>query len=257
VSNPATRPALHWDATFTETVTATGLTYPKTWTLHIGNSFLDTPQDQWAYAFIETLLHNGVTTGTDPANRIYSPGGTVLRDQMAVFIARALAGSDASVPITGTVAGKGPYDCKAGGVSLFGDVTPTDWFCRHVHLLLKQSITTGCDPANGLYCPAPPVTRGPMAVFIARAVAGGEANVPLSYTDAGTGKTYSCDLGSPNTFFVDVSAPDWYCKHVHYLWAKGIISGCDQANLLYCPVPDVPRDQMAKFLTNGFGLKLF
>ncbi|MCU0290734.1 MAG: lamin tail domain-containing protein [Thermoanaerobaculaceae bacterium] len=254
VMTPASRPQLHWDATATETPSSG---QPTTWKLHIGDSFVDTPRDQWAYRFIETLLHNGVTTGIDPAKRLYGPGGTVLRDQMAVFIARALAGGDANVPVAGTVTGKGSYDCRADGVSLFNDVAPTDWFCRHVHLLLGQGITTGCDPANALYCPAPPVTRGPMAVFIARAVAGSEASVPLAYADAGTGRAYSCDPRSPSTFFVDVSAGDWYCKHVHYLWATGVISGCDQTNHLYCPVPEVPRDQMAKFLTNGFGLKLY
>ena len=39
VSAPATRPALHWDARFTETLTLAGRSH--TWLLHIGASFAD------------------------------------------------------------------------------------------------------------------------------------------------------------------------------------------------------------------------
>ena len=70
--------------------------------MHTGWSFLDVHNTHWAYRFIETLLHHGVTTGTDPAARRYDPGQTVPRDQMAVFLARVLAGGDAAVPVSGS-----------------------------------------------------------------------------------------------------------------------------------------------------------
>ena len=49
--------------------------------------------------------------------------------------------------------------------------------------------------------------------------------------------------------------PTPFCKHIHYLWAKGFISGCDATN--YCPDGLVTRGAMAKFLTNAFGLQLY
>ena len=252
VSDPAIRPALHWDLDWLETL-STGET--RVWSLHLGDSFADAGPSSWAYGFIETLLHNGVTTGCDPANRLYCPGGNVTRDQMAVFLARALAGSDANVPTLGAVPGKGSYNCSAGGVSLFADIAPTDWFCRHAHAILAAGVTTGCDPAAGLYCPSPSVSREIMAVFVARAMAGGDANVPMAFSDP-SGRAYDCNPAAENTFFTDVRASAWTCRYVHYLWARGAIGGCDPANHLYCPAPPVTRDQMAKFLTNGFALTL-
>jgi len=73
--------------------------------------------------------------------------------------------------------------------------------------------------------------------------------------DSVTGLSYSCNTGSPNVHFADVPATDTFCKHVHYLWAKGIIEGCSSKT--YCPTGTVSRDQMAKFLINAFALSLY
>jgi hypothetical protein len=76
-----------------------------------------------------------------------------------------------------------------------------------------------------------------------------------AYTDPGTGFSYSCDPGAPNIHFADVPASNPFCKHIHYLWAKNVVSGCGATT--YCPGGTVNRDAMAKFLANGFGLKLY
>lgn len=255
LSNPSPRPTLHADATVTETLTYGA---KKTWTLHVGKSFSDVDAAGWAYPFIETILHNNVTNGCDLPSRRYCPAASVRRDEMSAFIARALVGGDQNVPTSGTVPPYGAYDCSpTNGVSLFGDVAPTDWFCPHVHKILAAGITLGCGVDTLLYCPTQSVARGPMAVFIARALAGGETAVPLSYTDSVTGRSYNCDPASPSLHFDDVSAADWYCRHVHYLWAKGVIDGCSTGSPQFCPEPPVRREEMAKFLTNGFGLKLY
>ena len=70
-----------------------------------------------------------------------------------------------------------------------------------------------------------------------------------------TGRSYSCDAGSPNTHFTDVPATDPFCKPIHFLWAKGIVSGCSATE--YCPMGLVNRDAMAKFLANAFRLELY
>ncbi len=251
VSNPAPRPATHWDSAFTETP-STG-EVDKTWTLHIGRSFTDVPPSELFYRKIETILHNGITAGCTVTS--YCPSDKVPRSQMAIFVARAIAGPGGNIPVSGTVNGS-PYNCSVGGTSLFLDVAPTDSFCRHVHYIAARKVTLGCDPS--LYCPNSLVSRIEMSAFIAKGTVAplGGAGVPLTYgPDPNTGLSYSCDASSPNTHFVDVPVSDPFCKHAHFLWARGIIAGCTATE--YCPNPAVARDEMAKFLANAFNLLLY
>jgi len=244
------RPAAHWDATFRETL-SNGVV--KTWTLHVGESFTDVPTSQLFYRAIESVLHAGITTGCTATT--YCPGDQVTRSQMSLFLARGVAANSVAIPTSGVVGGQ-PYNCVAGGHSLFTDVTPTDIFCKSVHYLASQNVTSGCSPTA--YCPTPNVTRLEMSAFVARAVVAplGGAGVPQTYgPDPVTGLSYSCNPGSPNIHFTDVPASDTFCKHVHFLWAKGIISGCGPTT--YCPGDPVTRDAMARFLTNGFKVNLY
>ncbi|MGE5346129.1 MAG: S-layer homology domain-containing protein, partial [Acidithiobacillales bacterium] len=250
ISNPASRPATHWDATFQETLSAGPV---KTWTLHVGGSFTDVQGSQPFYRKIETLFHSGITSGCGPST--YCPSDSVSRAQMAIFLAKGIAGSGAAVPAGGTLGGS-PYFCGTGGVSLFTDVTPTDVFCKHVHFIAIQNVTQGC--AASQYCPSDGVNRAAMAAFIARAILapGGASSVPRSYgPDPVTGLSFDCDPGSPDIHFTDVPAGDPFCSSVHFLWARGIIAGCSATQ--YCPALPVTRDQMAKFLSNAFGLQLY
>ena len=96
-----------------------------------------------------------------------------------------------------------------------------------------------------------------MASLIAKAVIaplGGSA-IPVVYTDPGTARSYSCNPGAPSVHFTDVPASNAFCKHIHYLWAKGIVDGCTTTH--FCPGDAVARDAMAKFIANGFGLELY
>jgi cysteine-rich repeat protein len=249
-SRPEARPATHWDATFDDLFPGIGR---KTWTLHVGDSFTDVPRSQPFYKKIETLLHNNITAGC--TSTTYCPGDPVARSQMAIFIAKGIAGGGPNVPVSGMLNGQ-PYNCVSGGVSRFTDVLPTDIFCKHVHYIAVQNVTLGC--ATGQYCPTDTVTRLQMASFIAKAVVApqGGPGVPTTYgPDPVTGLSYSCDTGAPNIHFTDVPATDTFCKHVHFLWAKGIIAGC--AATAYCPADAVTRDAMAKFLSNAFQLLLY
>jgi hypothetical protein len=251
VSDPGTRPATHWDTAFTETLSIPGIA--KVWKLHIGNSFSDVPSNFGFYQKIETVFHNGITVGCTP--NTYCPFDKVPRSQMAIFIARGIAKGGANVPASGVVSGH-PYNCVSGGVSLFTDVAPTDIACKSVHYIAAQNVTTGCSTAR--YCPSDNVTRAQMAIFIAKAIVApaGGAGVPTTYgPDPVTHLSYSCNAGSPNLHFTDVLVSDNFCKHVHYLWAKGVIAGCSSDT--YCPNGDVSRQEMAKFLSNGFNLQLY
>ncbi len=237
-----TRPATHVDATVTETL---NLGATKVWSLHVGASFTDVPTTQWAYGKIETLLHSGITAGC--GSDTFCPADSVDRWQMAVFIAKAETGNN--VPVSGTVPGLGDYDCVAGGQSVFGDVAPTDPACKAIHYIAAAAITVGC--GGGDYCPGTPVSRWQMAVFLAKADAG--TDVPVTGTVPGLGD-YNCIAGGMSVFG-DVPPDDPGCKHIHYIAAKGITAGCGGGN--YCPWQDVARDQMAVFLTNGYGLQLY
>jgi len=174
---------------------------------------------------------------------------------MAIFVAKGIAGTAALIPTSGTV-GAQPYTCTSGGASVFADVSPADIFCKHVHYIAAQNVTLGCSATQ--YCPGDTVTRLQMAAFIAKAIVapGGGPAIPPTYgPDPVTGLSYSCNAGTPNVHFTDVPATDPFCKHVHYLWARGIISGCGATT--YCPASSVTRDAMAKFLANAFELQLY
>jgi hypothetical protein len=243
------RPATHWDAEFQEDLDIGG---SQVWKLHLGDSFTDVPRSEPFYKKIETMLHNGITTGCNATQ--YCPGTVVSRDAMAIFIAKGIAGLGGLVPSTGLV-GASAYDCSLGGHSLFTDVSPTDAFCKHVHYLAAQNVTLGCNATQ--YCPGQTITRDAMASFIAKAIvapAGGNG-VPVSYTDPATSRSYSCVSGSANLHFTDVPVSNAFCKHIHYLWARGVVDGCTATK--YCPSSPVARDAMAKFIANGFGLQLY
>ncbi|HKF44810.1 MAG TPA: S-layer homology domain-containing protein, partial [Thermoanaerobaculia bacterium] len=246
------RPSTHWDTTLTETLSDGDP--PKIWTLHVGESFSDVPKSHVFYSFVEKLLHFGVTGGCSLT--AYCPDSDVFRLQMAVFISRAQAGGDAKIPVSGSAQGN-PYNCVAGGLSQFTDIAPDSPFCRHVHYIFGTGVTTGCvSTPPRQYCPSDNVTRGQMALFIGRAVAGSDAAVPVTYgPDPVTGRSYSCNPASPNLFFTDITTSDVFCRHTHYLWAKNVISGFADGS--FGPGLLVTRGAMAKFISNGFGFTLY
>ena len=61
VSNPTTRPAVHWDASAVESLAPDDLGQQKQWLLHVGGSFTDVATSNAFYRFIETLLHHSIT----------------------------------------------------------------------------------------------------------------------------------------------------------------------------------------------------
>jgi hypothetical protein len=249
VSVAGARPATHWDATAQEAV---GFGGAKVWKLHVGSSFSDVPKTHPFYRRIETILHAGITSGCTETQ--YCPSAPVSRDQLAIFLAKGIAALGENVPATGTLLGA-PYNCSTGGASLFADVSPADPFCKHVHYLALQNVTLGCNVAA--YCPTQLVSRGEMASLLSKAMfaPGGGSAVPSSYTDPITNLAYSCEPASPTLHFTDVPATHPFCKHIHFLWAKGIVAGCSTTQ--YCPAQTVNRAAMAKFVANGFGLTLY
>ena len=58
---------------------------------------------------------------------------------------------------------------SAASAPTFGDVPETHPFSRFIEALAASGITGGCGDGSN-YCPNAPLTRGQMAVFLAKAL---------------------------------------------------------------------------------------
>ena len=93
-------------------------------------------------------------------------------------------------------------------------------------------------------------------MVVAGGAAGSDAAVPASgtYNDTGALRSYNC-AGGGTSHFPDVATIDAHCRHVNYLWARGMIDGFGDGT--FKPALNVTRGQMANFVTKGFGLALY
>ena len=113
--------------------------------------FLDVSSDYWAHDGIMACLAAGVVSGCEDG--LYHPELQVTRDQMAVYISRALAEGDDRVP-------------EFTGTPTFPDVGTDQWALKYVEYAVDQAVVGGFD--DGTYRPEVVVTRDQMAVFVAR-----------------------------------------------------------------------------------------
>jgi hypothetical protein len=210
------------DASLLETIVPDAHGQAERWMLHVGRSFTDVPPTNQFYAFVEILLHHDVTAGC--AAGVFCPAASVTREQMAVFL---LAAREAS--------GFAPPPC---GTPVFGDVPPSSPFCRWIEELARRGVTGGC--GNGNYCPATPVTREQMSVFVLRTL---DPTLTPPACVAGT------------EMFGDVPASSPFCRWIEELARRGVVSGCGNGD--YCPTDPVTRGQMSVFLAAAFGLTLY
>jgi uncharacterized protein YkwD len=185
-------------------------------------TFGDISQNHWAWEYIERLYAAGVTSGCGTRPVMYCPTTTVTRDQMAVFLLRGKHGSSYTPP---------------PATSVFTDVPTNYWSAAWIEQLAAEGITSGCSVSPKQYCPATPVTRDQMAVFLLRAKYG-SSYVPPKATGV----------------FQDVPPGYWAAAWIEQLAAEGVTSGCSVTPKLYCPNTPVTRDQMAVFLVRNFSL---
>jgi S-layer family protein len=221
VSNPPTRPVTHWDASVLESIVPDSQGQRQRWALHVGNSFTDVPASSGFYRFIETLLHRSITGGC--TGTTYCPANATTREEMAVFVLVAKEG-----------AGFVPPACAPPNT--FNDVPETSGFCRWIEELASRGVVGGCGGGN--YCPAQPVTREQMAIFVLRTL-DPALNPPA--------------CGTP--MFADVPASSPFCRWIEELARRGVVSGCGGGN--YCPAQPVTREQMGVFLSVTFSLTLY
>jgi hypothetical protein len=113
--------------------------------------FSDVSASAWSCGHIKRLVELGITQGCDDDR--FCPNANVTREQMAVFIVRAVEGE--------------PAADYCGGSAPFNDVSASAWSCGYIKRLVELGITSGCGGGN--YCPDASVTREQMAAFLARA----------------------------------------------------------------------------------------
>jgi hypothetical protein len=186
------------------------------WNLLVG--FGDVPSDYWAHDYIMGIYNAQITAGCSADPLEYCPDDSVTREQMAVFITRAL--------------NQVPEDGYCGSTPPFSDVAADRWSCKYVKRLVELGITAGV--GQGLFGPEDAVTREQMAAFITRAL----GEVPADGY---------CGTEDP---FTDVPYGGWSCKYVKRLAELGITAGIGEG--LYGPGNPVTRAQMAVFLARAF-----
>jgi hypothetical protein len=186
--------------------------------------FHDVPKSHWAFEAIMACVDAGIVAGY-PDGR-YRPDRPVTRDQMAVYIARAIAGGDMSVP-------------AAAGDANFPDVLEDFWAYRHIQYAAASNVVAGYE--DGLYHPEYEVTRDQMAVYVARALV------------APTGEAALADYvpADPHNF-PDVPDTFWAYKHIEYCVENDVVMGYEDG--LYHPYVVVTRDQMAVYIARAFDL---
>jgi len=189
----------------------------------VASPFPDIAADSWAALPIRACVAADIVGGYPDGD--YHPETVVTRDQMAVFIARALTGG--SIP-------PGP------ALPAFSDVPLGFWAYDAITYAASQRIVSGYP--GGHYHPSLPVDRAQMAAFIARALAPfSERPLLPSYTPP------------PIISFPDVPSWNWAYRYVEYVKAAGVVAGYpDHA---YHPELPCTRDQMAVFISRAFDLR--
>ena len=160
---------------------------------------------------IEALAELGLFEGTECGEQQFCPDDPANRWTVAVWIVRALDGSNPPPPVA---------------QSRFADVDDDEWWMPYVERLADLRITFGCKANPLSFCPDEAVSRARMASFLVRAFDLAEA---------------------PSAGFSDTEGSS-HEANIDALFAAGITVGCKQDPLRYCPNDPVSRAQMATLL---------
>lgn len=106
----------------------------------------------------------------------------------------------------------------------FSDIAPSDYYASAVDLLAQYGITAGC--GSGDFCASSTATRAEAAIFLVRAVYGGDNFIARA-----------------TPYFTDVQPGDFGFRWIQKLFELGITAGC--GNGTFCPDNSLTRDEAA------------
>ncbi len=152
-------------------------------------------------------------------------GGGTLNAQVATNA------TGAPLPGSFTIGGASVITTEDATVQQFADVTLPDYFFDAVNLLKTRNITNGCGP--DLFCPDTNITRAQMAIFIVRAVMGGDDFTLIQQTP----------------YFADVPTGSFGFQWIQKMFELGITGGCTASD--FCPGESLTRAQMAIFIVRA------
>jgi PKD repeat protein len=189
---------------------------------YVTASFVDVPPDSWAWDEIMACVAEGIVQGYEGGT--YLPSNEVTRDQMAVYVSRALVtpSGDAGIP-------------DPTPPATFTDVPSSHWAYKHIEYAVSQGVVQGYDATH--YVPNVVVDRGQMAVFIARA---------KGWVKLGD------DMTTAPQLFPDVPTGFWAGTAIKACVDHTVVQG--YLDGLYRPGDPVTRDQMAVYVARAFGL---
>ena len=174
--------------------------------------FTDVPRSSSLYDAVGCIYSLGIMLGTTSST--YSPAAEVSRAQMAVFLARMyqVMSSEACI----------------GGPLPFEDVPRSSYAYDGVSCIYRLGITVGTTEST--YSPSASVTRGQMAVFVAR----------MYRTISGN------DCSGDGLPFREVSSQSLAYDEISCIYSLGITKG--RTYDTYAPSAKITRGQMAVFL---------
>ena len=195
-----------------------GVTTPVV--LLLVHKFPDAGEDFWAFSEIGACVAADIVAGHEDGT--YQPQLSVTRDQMAVYISRALAGGDEAVP-------------EFTGTPTFSDVTEESWALDYVEYAVSQDVVGGYE--DGTYRPEDEVSRDQMAVYVARS---------KGWVSIGD------NMAIMSAMFLDVPAGHWAGTAIAVCLQNEVVQGYEDGT--YRPEDVVTRDQMAVYVARAFDL---
>lgn len=186
-------------------VVVLGLAAPIPGSAQVSTDYFTDDNGNIHEANINIIAGRAITVGC--AVGLYCPSDSVTRAQMASFLSRAM-------------------NLPAVSVDYFGDDNG-NVHEANINKIAAVGVTKGC--GVNTFCPAPAVTRGEMASFLARAV-----GLPAT-----TSNFFNDDNGNIHE------------DNINRLAAAGITIGCSLDRTKFCPLDPVRRDEMASFLARS------
>jgi hypothetical protein len=228
----ATRDFLGWSGDFSGTTNPMTITTDADYT--IGVDFTGAGHALTLAASGQgTILLDGVEQVT-PWSARFEPGTSVTLEAVPAdgWRFEGWAGDPAAQANPASIIMDGDRDAEARFAIAFADVPDGYWAAEAIAALADAGIVSGYP--DGRYAPGLAVDRGSMAVYISRALAGGDVNVPN---------------GPEEATFPDVPPDHWAFKYVEYAVSGNIVAGYGDGE--YHADWTLTRGQMSVFVARS------